>query len=91
VELKLLHDSLVLLTIDSQVDAIDVGRINEVANLRCSYRETESYGQTVLATLLAIQVARNRTALADFTSGLLASSGAGCALYVDTFHFVCFC
>ena len=32
-----------------------------------------------------------RTLMEDFACSLLAGSGAGCALYVDTFHFVSLC
>ena len=64
VELKLLDDSLVLSTINVQIDNIYVGSVHCVTQLSHRGSESQCLGQTVLTLLLTIQIAGNHTLLA---------------------------
>jgi hypothetical protein len=66
VELKLLDDSLANVTVDVEVHHIDLRRIDSLTEFCEGSTESESLGQTVLTSLLTIDVTGNQTLLAEF-------------------------
>jgi len=88
VELSLLEDSEALLAVDVELNSIDVGGVDELAELAFGDAESESFGQTVLALLLTIEVAGDDALLTQLLGQLLAASGTCSTFDLDCFHFL---
>ena len=75
-----------LSTVNVQIDNINVGSIDSLANVCSSNSKGQSFGQTILTLLLTIQITGYQTLLAKQLRGFLAYIGALLTVQVNLFH-----
>ena len=86
VELKFLDDGLAHVAVDVDIHDIDVGSVDYLAKLGIAYRESQSYGPSVLTLCLSIEVAGTESLLAHKLGCFLANALANLAVDADFFH-----
>jgi hypothetical protein len=88
VELSFLEDSKALLAINIKLHCVDIGRIEELAELGLGDSERESLGKTLLVLEFTIEIAGDNALLTQLLGSLLAAGDTCCAFDFDCFHFL---
>ena len=88
VELKFLEDSCVVLAVNIEVDHIDVGSVDELAEVAHRHCESLGNGLAILTFLLAIEVAGDKSLLTQFFRSFLSKVCTLLTCNINLFHVV---